>query len=148
MTVSPPMITQKQIPTRRQSSRPSRPASLRTRAEWRAEHGFTIVEVMVASLLLVVGALALVGLVDAANGATSSNKRREAGTNLAREVIENAGTIAYDDVTPDRLVPALQARPGLADSSAATGYTVPHTLPELSDRQSVDRKRRLHGHDL
>jgi hypothetical protein len=91
---------------------------------WRAEHGFTIVEVMVAALVLIVGGLSLVALVDAANGATTSNQRREAGTNLAREVIENVGTIAYDDVTPAGVIAALQARSGLADTSANTGYTL------------------------
>ena len=64
------------------------------------ERGFTMVEVIVAGLILVVGVLSLVALVDAANGATTSNKQREAATNLAREVIENSGTVSYDDVTP------------------------------------------------
>lgn len=119
-----PMTTEKQPPTQRQDSSAYEPASPRHRAVWRVERGFTIIEVMIASLVLVVGALALVGLVDAANGATASNKKREAGTNLAREVIENAGTVAHDDVTPSRILPALQSRPGLADSSGAAGYTI------------------------
>ena len=89
-----------------------------------AERGFTLVEVIVAGLILVVGVLSLVALVDAANGATTSNKQREAATNLAREVIENAGTVAYDDVTPSGVLAALQARSGLADSSPNTGYTL------------------------
>lgn len=79
---------------------------------------------MVASIVLVIGALGLVSLVDAANGATLSSKQREGGTNLAREVIENSGTISYDDVTPNKILPALQLRPGLADSSPAAGYTL------------------------
>lgn len=109
-------MTTETTPTQRPGKDPSR--------GWRAEHGFTIVEVMVAALVLIVGVLSLVALVDAANGATTSNKQREAGTNLAREVIENTGTIAYDDVTPAGVVSALQARSGLEDSSPDGDYTI------------------------
>jgi len=118
------MITKTKPTTQRSSPKPARRAPRVNGGGWRAEHGFTIVEVMVAALILIVGGLSLVGLVDAANGATTSNKQREAGTNLAREVIENVGTISYDDVTPTGVVTALQARDGLADSSANTGYTI------------------------
>src|SRR5829696_8556031 len=88
------------------------------------EAGFTIVEVLVSALILIIGVLATVSVVDAANGATTAHKRREAATNLARDVVEQSGALAYDDVTPAKLATALQARPGLADSSADAGYTI------------------------
>lgn len=86
----------------------------------------SLVEVMVAAFILAVGVLGVVAVIDRANAATSANKAREGGTNLAREVIENASALSYRDVTQAALPGRLRSRPGLADSdaNAGNGWTV------------------------
>jgi len=86
----------------------------------------SLVEVMVAAFILAVGVLGVVAVIDRANAATSANKAREGGTNVAREVIENASALPYREVTRTTLPERLRSRPGLADSdaNAASGWTV------------------------
>lgn len=86
----------------------------------------SLVEVMVAAFILAVGVLGVVAVIDRANAATSANKAREGGTNVAREVIENASALPYQEVTRMTLPERLRSRPGLADSdaNAANGWTV------------------------
>jgi Tfp pilus assembly protein PilV len=84
------------------------------------ERGFTIVEIMVAMFVLLLGVIGTVKLVDAANGTTVKTRARENANNLARELIENARVIDYDDLTASDAASALQAKPGLADSDTAT----------------------------
>ena len=87
--------------------------------------GFTLVEVVVAAAILLVGVLGALSMLNVANGMTSQNAAREAGTNLAREAIEAARAIPYPNMTPAQLQAELEAQPGLGDSSASTpGWTV------------------------
>jgi Tfp pilus assembly protein PilV len=89
------------------------------------ESGFTMVEVLAAMLILIVGVLGSVALVDGANVSTSFTKARVGATNLARELTENSRAIDYDDLTTARLAGDLQAMPGLADAdTAAAGWQV------------------------
>ena len=90
----------------------------------RGEQGFTLVEVMVAATLLVVGVLGVLSMVDGANKASARTKAREGATNLAREAIEAARAVPYPDVTPSRLESEIAAQPGLADSSSDAGWNV------------------------
>jgi hypothetical protein len=91
----------------------------------RTETGFTIIEVMVAIILLLVGVLGSVKLVDQAQQGTTATRAREGGTNIARQLIDNArnmpynslvGTVDGSDVPTGLLTPAYKALPGLADS--------------------------------
>jgi Tfp pilus assembly protein PilV len=85
------------------------------------EDGFTVVEVMVAALILVVGVAGSVTLVDGANATTLSTRAREGATNLAREVVEDARSVPYADVAPGTIEQRLRAKPGLdADPSSST----------------------------
>ena len=79
------------------------------------ERGFTIVEVVVAAMILLVGVLGVLTLFDVANRTTSKTKAREGATNLAREVIEAARVVAYPDLTPAEIEAELQAQPELTD---------------------------------
>jgi Tfp pilus assembly protein PilV len=88
------------------------------------ECGFTIVEVLVSILILVAGMLGTVMLINAANATTLSNNLRETANNLSREVAEAANGLTYAQVTSSALVPALQAQPGLADASSASGWDI------------------------
>lgn len=88
------------------------------------ERGFTLVEVMVAATILIVGVLGLVTMLDGANRATSRTKAREAGVNLAREAIEAARAVPYPEMVPAQAEAELRAQPGLADASADPGWQV------------------------
>ncbi|MDP8943398.1 MAG: prepilin-type N-terminal cleavage/methylation domain-containing protein [Actinomycetota bacterium] len=105
----------------------------------REESGFTLVEVMVASLVLVVGVFGSVTLIDGANTATVSTQAREGANNLAREVIEDARSIPYEEITPTLVGPRLRAKPGLdTDPSSETwrverrGFTYTVTVDACS----------------
>jgi prepilin-type N-terminal cleavage/methylation domain-containing protein len=87
------------------------------------ERGFTMIEVMVASLVLAIGVLGLVSLVDGANGQLSKNKEREGATNVARQVIEDVNSLAYTAVDPTTITSTLQSKPGLANTGGS-GWTV------------------------
>jgi Flp pilus assembly protein TadG len=88
----------------------------------RDESGFTIVEVMVAVFLLLVGVLGSVSMFDGANAASGRTRAREAATNLAREVVEAARGVPYGQATGPALESQLQAQPGLGDASPSAGW--------------------------
>jgi prepilin-type N-terminal cleavage/methylation domain-containing protein len=89
-----------------------------------SEAGFTLIEVLVSILILLVGVLGVVTMVDGANAVTSKTKAREGGTAIARSVIEVSRSIRYRDLSEATLEDALQSRPGLADAKPSTpGYT-------------------------
>lgn len=90
----------------------------------RDERGFTIIEVLAAAMILVVGLLGTLALVDGANQATTATKAREGGNNLQRELIELARSVPYQDLQPGQVVARIRAR-GLSDSTVgADGWTV------------------------
>jgi len=80
----------------------------------REQAGFSLIEIMVAALVLLVGIFGAFTLLDAANRATASNSARMGATNLARELIEYAHGTDYAQLQPGLLAPALQARPRAA----------------------------------
>ena len=89
------------------------------------ERGFTLIEVLVTILILVIGIGAAISLIDGAAARTLANKEREAGNALTREVIEGARSVPYRQLTPTTTVSTLQALPGLADTDpSAPGWTV------------------------
>jgi len=90
----------------------------------RDERGFTLIEVMVAILILAVGIAGALAMIDGANARTLDTKQREAATALSREVIEAARSIPYNQLNPGSMVTQIQAIPGLADSSGDFGWTV------------------------
>lgn len=77
--------------------------------------GFTLIEVMVAASLLLVGVLGTLTLFSAASAATITTKAREQAVALQREIVEGARSLSYDRLTPNGVVPALQALPNLGD---------------------------------
>ena len=88
------------------------------------EAGFTIIEVLVAATLLLVGMLGVVTMVNGANSAVGSAREREAATNLAREIAEQARSIPYSQVDVATLETRLQAMAGLASTTPAPTWTV------------------------
>jgi type II secretory pathway pseudopilin PulG len=84
----------------------------------------TIIEVLVAMTILLVGVMSAVALIDRANAATVKTRAREAATNVARELIEAARGVPYTNLTPASIEGEIQALPGLADDGAPAGWTI------------------------
>jgi prepilin-type N-terminal cleavage/methylation domain-containing protein len=80
------------------------------------DRGFTIVELMVAITILLVGLLGTVAIIDHATSVAGTNNGRVAATNLAREILEDARSVDYERLNPSQIAAALQGRPGLGGS--------------------------------
>ena len=90
----------------------------------REEHAFTLIEVLIAIVLITVAVLGTVALVDNANGRTSDTKGREGATSLARDLIESTRTLAFANINDTDAPAQLQARGGLADADPAPGWQI------------------------
>jgi prepilin-type N-terminal cleavage/methylation domain-containing protein len=111
----------------------------------RSERGFTLIEVMVTMLILVIGIGATLSLIDGANARTLATKQREAGNALTREVIESARSVPYRQLNPTSAKSAIQAIPGLEDTTPLTSawtverrktvYTVEMSVCSIDDDQ-------------
>jgi type IV pilus modification protein PilV len=91
-----------------------------------AQHGFTLIEVLVAAMVLVVGLLAMLGMLMVANKTTQTNRVRQQATNVAREVIENVRALSYTQLaTPTSIATALvgQMTPGATLSGSTLTVT-------------------------
>jgi Tfp pilus assembly protein PilV len=84
------------------------------------EDGFTLFETLIAAVVLVIGLTTLFGLLDTSLKATASTRAREGASNLARQILEDARTISYAQLSATAVAGELQAMPGLADASAST----------------------------
>jgi prepilin-type N-terminal cleavage/methylation domain-containing protein len=102
------------------------------RARIGSQNGFTLVEVMVAMMVLLVGMLGVLTMLDGANAVTVKTKQREAATNLQRELVEGARSVPYEQLTPNGLRAALQAMPGLADTALGGGWTIERRATEFA----------------
>jgi prepilin-type N-terminal cleavage/methylation domain-containing protein len=90
----------------------------------RQEDGFTIIEVMVAAVVLLVGLMGVLGIVTKSDAVSASNRIREQGIALQREVVEAARSIPYDQLSQSNIVSKLQATTGLTDGAmTASGWT-------------------------
>jgi prepilin-type N-terminal cleavage/methylation domain-containing protein len=95
-----------------------------TRRALASQHGFTIIEVLAAMIVLAVGVLGIVGLLNVSARAAATARAQEAGTSLAREVIEGARSISYAKLQPTSINGEIQSLPGLADAGAGPGWTI------------------------
>jgi prepilin-type N-terminal cleavage/methylation domain-containing protein len=80
------------------------------------QRGFTLIELMVTMVIVLGGMAATAAMVVGANATTSGTKAREAGTGLAREVVEASRAVQYPRLTQNTVVADLQSQNGLADS--------------------------------
>jgi prepilin-type N-terminal cleavage/methylation domain-containing protein len=113
------------------------------RARIGSQRGFTLVEVMVAISVLMIGVLGTVTMVDGANSLTSRNKSRQGATALGRSVLEIARSVPYRQLTASSLLVELGTRPGFMDakpgiaghqiSSEGFTYTIAPTVCSMDD---------------
>jgi hypothetical protein len=68
--------------------------------ESNGEAGFTMVEVIVAMTMLVVGILAMLVMIEGSLSSTSRTTAREQATNLARDLVERAREVPYATTAP------------------------------------------------
>jgi prepilin-type N-terminal cleavage/methylation domain-containing protein len=83
----------------------------------RGDAGFTLVEVLVASLVLAIGIFAAFTMLDAAGRAAATNNARVGASNLTREISEYARGTDYDLLQPGTVVTALRAHSRIAGPS-------------------------------
>jgi prepilin-type N-terminal cleavage/methylation domain-containing protein len=88
------------------------------------QSGFSLVEVLVAAVVLVLGATAAFSLIDSANRSISANSARAGGTNLARELTEYARATDYDLLQDDQIVAALRARQSVQGTLSGGTWTI------------------------
>jgi prepilin-type N-terminal cleavage/methylation domain-containing protein len=81
-----------------------------------SQGGFTLVEVMVAISLLLVGVLGTVTMIDTGNATTTRTKAREGATALARSALEISRGVPYRELTSERVLEELDGRVGLSDA--------------------------------
>jgi prepilin-type N-terminal cleavage/methylation domain-containing protein len=86
--------------------------------------GFTLVEVLAAMFILLIGILGALAIIDRANAATVTTRSREAAVNVARELVEAARSVPFANLTPASVEAQIQALPGLADDGAPAGWTI------------------------
>ncbi len=83
------------------------------------EDGFTLIEMLVASFVLVVGLLGVLALLNGALRTTAVNIERVGATNIARELVERTRGLDYDDMSGAIVEDRLQAG-GLGSGSPWT----------------------------
>jgi prepilin-type N-terminal cleavage/methylation domain-containing protein len=88
------------------------------------QRGFTIVEVLVAASVLLIGLLGAVTMLDTASATDSTTKAREQGASLARELVEAGRSIPYAQLIPAAIVAKVQAMPNLGNANAGPGWTI------------------------
>lgn len=82
-----------------------------------AQSGFTVLEVLVAAVVLLIGLLSGSALLDNSTETSAATNEREGATNLARQIIEDAHSIPYAQISPNSIDSELQEMKGLADEA-------------------------------
>src|SRR5437588_12703564 len=85
------------------------------------ERGFTLIEVLVAAVILVTGLLAVFGLLVTASHTSATNRIRQAETSLARDVVENIRSLGYAQLQPTTVASTLGP---LISGSTVSGSTL------------------------
>ena len=85
------------------------------------ERGMTLVEVMIAMVILLVGVLGTLTLVQGSMSSTSRTTAREQATNLARDLVERSRQVGYEDLASTSAAATLAGT--LSDATAPSGLT-------------------------
>lgn len=90
----------------------------------RDDGGFTIVEVLVASLVLTVGLIGAFMALSVSVHQSAAVRARQGAVTLLRQIGEDARSISYSQLSSATLVSQLQAMPGLASSGSGSTWTI------------------------
>jgi type IV pilus assembly protein PilV len=85
------------------------------------EDGFTLVEVLIAMVVLIIGVLGTFTMIEGGLASTARTAARDQGTNLARDLVERSRQAAYTNLT-NGLAPAT-VRATLPSSDAVTALS-------------------------
>jgi prepilin-type N-terminal cleavage/methylation domain-containing protein len=88
------------------------------------ERGFTLIEILVAMFLLLVGLLGTIALVDGANAETNAADTRIGASNLAREITEDAHAVDYDSLLTSTVVSTLRGYSSLTGTMSGSNWIV------------------------
>jgi type II secretory pathway pseudopilin PulG len=83
----------------------------------------TIIEVMIAMVILLVGVLGTVQLIQGGLSSTSRTTAREQSTNVARDLVERTRQVAYTSITTDLAAATLRATLPSSEVGALSGST-------------------------
>lgn len=106
----------------RQAGRVTATGCERLGSALRLQAGFTLVELLVAATVIVVGMAGALTMLMGANAMTVATRGREAATNVQRELIERIQAMPYARLSQSTVYQDLQAVDGLADALPAAGY--------------------------
>src|SRR5215212_9583384 len=85
----------------------------------RSESGFTLVEILVAITILLIGVAGVSTMILSSNRTQVANNSRQGATNLMRRVVETARAIPFRTVKSATLVSSIQSQsPDLATTQA------------------------------
>jgi type IV pilus modification protein PilV len=87
------------------------------------QDGFTIVEVMVAMFVLLIGVLGTLTLIQGSLASTARTNAREQGTNLARDLVERTRQASYSSLTMALAPATLRATLPASEVGALSGST-------------------------
>jgi hypothetical protein len=97
-----------------------------------------LIETLIAAVVLIVGLMGAYALLDLSARTSSATRAREGAVNLAREILEDTGTIPFSELSPS-IGSRLQQIPALAPSPPGTpwriqrrAYTYTVTVEECS----------------
>ena len=107
----------------------------------RSEDGFTLIECLVAAVIVGVGLMSTFTLVDASSKTQAGGRAREGANNIARTFLENVRTSAYSAVNDSYLTSTLQSTPGWVSTSGMSAvvrqrkidYTVAVSVCSIDD---------------
>jgi type IV pilus modification protein PilV len=84
-----------------------------------SQAGYTLIEVMIAMVVLIIGVLGTFMLIDGSAASTSRTTAREQGTNLARDLVERSRQLTYAKTTMALAPTNLRAALPASDSAGA-----------------------------
>lgn len=89
-----------------------------------SEQGLTLIEVLVATIVLTIGLLGTFGLLNTTTKTSAQTHDREGAVSLARQIAEDTRTIPFAQLTPSTVVEKLQAMTGLENATPGSTWHI------------------------
>lgn len=89
----------------------------------RGQGGFTLVEVLIAMVVILIAVLGMVVLLDRASAGSSESKVRAQGTNIVRHLLETAQGLSYTSITTTAQLQSAMQSNGFPDWDPSTTTT-------------------------